>query len=92
MLVVEVFGAIEKMRAEAQFEYGDNEHALVRELLDIRKNLMLERTQGRAEPRSVDKLRGLLGRAATLLQPGQQLHRRARAAQQGDRRRQCLCA
>jgi arginine decarboxylase len=39
VLVVEVFGAIEKMRAEAQFEYGDNEHALVRELLDIRKNL-----------------------------------------------------
>jgi arginine decarboxylase len=39
VLVVEVFGSIEKTRAEAQFEYGENEHALVRELLDIRKNL-----------------------------------------------------
>ena len=39
VLVVEVFGSIEKRRAEAQFDYGDNEHALVRELLDIRKNL-----------------------------------------------------
>ena len=27
------------MRAETQFEYGENEHPLVRELLDIRKNL-----------------------------------------------------
>ena len=33
------FGSIEKLRAEAQFEYGENEHALVRELLDMRKNL-----------------------------------------------------
>jgi arginine decarboxylase len=39
MLVVEVFGAIEKIRALNNFEYGDNEHPLVRELLDIRKNL-----------------------------------------------------
>ena len=39
VLVVEVFGSIEKLRAEAQFEYGENEHALVRELLDMRKNL-----------------------------------------------------
>lgn len=39
VLIVEVFGAIEKRRAEAQFEYGDNEHPLVRELLDMRKNL-----------------------------------------------------
>ena len=39
MLVVEVFGAIEKIRALNHFEYGDKEHALVRELLDIRKNL-----------------------------------------------------
>lgn len=39
VLVVKVFGAIKKLRQETQFEYGDNEHALVRELLDIRKNL-----------------------------------------------------
>lgn len=39
VLIVEVFGSIEKTRAEAQFEYGENEHALVRELLDMRKNL-----------------------------------------------------
>ncbi|MEY4387704.1 MAG: Biosynthetic arginine decarboxylase [Verrucomicrobiota bacterium] len=39
VLVVEVFGSIEKRRNEAQFEYGDSEHALVRELLDMRKNL-----------------------------------------------------
>ncbi len=30
--------------------------------LDIRKNLMLERTQERAEARSLDQMRGLLGR------------------------------
>ena len=39
MLVVEVFGAIEKIRALNNFEYGAMEHPLVRELLDIRKNL-----------------------------------------------------
>src|ERR1700744_601801 len=39
MLVVEVFGAIEKIRAEGTLTYGEHEHALVRELLDIRKNL-----------------------------------------------------
>jgi arginine decarboxylase len=39
MLVVEVFGAIEKIRSLNNFDYGDNEHPLVRELLDIRKNL-----------------------------------------------------
>mgnify|MGYP002260492209 CR=1 FL=1 len=39
VLIVEAIGAIEKMRPEAQFEYGENEHALVRELLDIKKNL-----------------------------------------------------
>jgi len=39
VLVVEVFGAIAKVPTESQFEYGDQEHALVRELLDIRKNL-----------------------------------------------------
>ena len=39
VLVVEVFGAIEKIRAGSQFAYTENEHPLVRELLDIRKNL-----------------------------------------------------
>jgi arginine decarboxylase len=38
VLIVEVFGAIEKVRQE-QMAYGENEHALVRELLDIRRNL-----------------------------------------------------
>jgi arginine decarboxylase len=39
VLIVEVFGAIEKVRAGEAFQYGENEHALVKELLDIRKNL-----------------------------------------------------
>jgi len=39
VLIVEVFGAIEKSPPEATFAYGDSEHALVRELLDIQKNL-----------------------------------------------------
>ncbi|MBA4147834.1 MAG: biosynthetic arginine decarboxylase [Verrucomicrobia bacterium] len=39
VLIVEVFGAIEKLRSSDQFQYGENEHALVKELLDIRKNL-----------------------------------------------------
>jgi arginine decarboxylase len=39
VLIVEVFGAIEKLRSSEQFQYSDNEHALVKELLDIRKNL-----------------------------------------------------
>src|SRR5216684_1275996 len=39
VLVVEVFGSIEKIRMGNGFQYGENEHALVRELLDIRKNL-----------------------------------------------------
>ncbi len=39
MLIVEVFGAIEKIRPGETFKYGDSEHALVRELLDIKKNL-----------------------------------------------------
>jgi arginine decarboxylase len=41
VLIVEVFGAIGKTRPDQQFQfqYGDNEHPLVRELLDIRKNL-----------------------------------------------------
>src|SRR5881398_1899965 len=37
VLIVEVFGAIEKIRAENGMQYGENEHALVKELLDIRK-------------------------------------------------------
>src|SRR3954466_11554013 len=39
VLIVEVFGAIGKVRPENHFQYGENEHALVKELLDIRKNL-----------------------------------------------------
>ena len=39
VLIVEVFGAIEKIRPDANFTYGDNEHALVKELIDIKKNL-----------------------------------------------------
>jgi arginine decarboxylase len=39
VLIVEVFGAIEKIRTSANFTYGDNEHPLVKELLDIQKNL-----------------------------------------------------
>jgi arginine decarboxylase len=39
VLVVEVFGAIGKTRADINFTYGDGEHAIVRELLDIKKNL-----------------------------------------------------
>jgi len=39
VLIVEVFGSIEKTRMSNAFTYGENEHALVRELLDIRKNL-----------------------------------------------------
>jgi len=38
VLIVEVFGAIEKIRPGVSFTYGENEHALVRELLDIQKN------------------------------------------------------
>lgn len=39
VLIVEVFGAIGKTRPDITFTYGDNEHAIVRELLDIRKHL-----------------------------------------------------
>src|SRR5438445_819417 len=39
VLIVEVFGAIEKVRNGEPFQYGESEHPLVRELLDIRKNL-----------------------------------------------------
>jgi arginine decarboxylase len=39
VLIVEVFGAIEKAPAHVLLQYGEAEHPLVRELLDIRKNL-----------------------------------------------------
>ena len=39
VLIVEVFGAIEKNLEGIRFDYGDNEHALVKELLDIQRNL-----------------------------------------------------
>ena len=39
VLIVEVFGAIEKCRAAAPPEYGESDHPLVKELCDIRKNL-----------------------------------------------------
>lgn len=39
VLVVEVFGSIEKCPPEARFEFGEKEHPLVHELLDIRQNL-----------------------------------------------------
>lgn len=39
VLIVEVFGSIEKIRPGNAFTYGDTEHALVKELLDIKKNL-----------------------------------------------------
>jgi arginine decarboxylase len=39
VLIVEVFGAIEKARLKDHFQYTDNEHALVKELLDIQRNL-----------------------------------------------------
>src|SRR5437588_8442575 len=39
VLIVEVFGAIGKIRLDAPLAYGDNEHPLVKELLDIKKNL-----------------------------------------------------
>jgi len=37
VLVVRCFGSIEKIRPGNGIGYGENEHALVRELLDIRK-------------------------------------------------------
>src|SRR5277367_3348596 len=43
VLLVETLGIIEKTRADAGIEYGENEHALVRDLLDIRKNLAKDR-------------------------------------------------
>src|SRR5689334_17951982 len=39
VLIVEVFGSIEKIRAGNGAQYGESEHPLVRELLDIRKNI-----------------------------------------------------
>jgi arginine decarboxylase len=39
VLIVEVFGAIEKIRPGQFLKYGDREHALVKELLEIRQNL-----------------------------------------------------
>jgi len=39
VLIVEVFGAIEKIRPGEFLKFGDKEHPLVNELLDIRKNL-----------------------------------------------------
>ncbi|MBU6400516.1 MAG: biosynthetic arginine decarboxylase, partial [Verrucomicrobia bacterium] len=39
VLIVEVFGSIGKARPCNHLPYGDNEHALVRELLDIRRHL-----------------------------------------------------
>ncbi|HZL42296.1 MAG TPA: biosynthetic arginine decarboxylase [Verrucomicrobiae bacterium] len=39
VLIVEVFGAIEKIRPNDFCDYGDSEHPLVKELFDIRKNL-----------------------------------------------------
>jgi arginine decarboxylase len=39
VLIVEVFGAIGKVRAGDALPFGENEHPLVKELLDIKKNL-----------------------------------------------------
>jgi arginine decarboxylase len=39
VLIVEVFGAIEKIQPGEFLKYGDKEHPLVRELLDIKKSL-----------------------------------------------------
>ncbi|HUR47728.1 MAG TPA: biosynthetic arginine decarboxylase [Candidatus Saccharimonadales bacterium] len=39
VLIVEVFGSIEKQRPHLALPYGDSEHPLVRELLDIKKNI-----------------------------------------------------
>ncbi|HVU09180.1 MAG TPA: biosynthetic arginine decarboxylase [Verrucomicrobiae bacterium] len=39
VLIVEVFGSIEKIRPEVSTACGENEHPLVKELCDIKKNL-----------------------------------------------------
>lgn len=55
--------AHEVKRNVLSFQAGWQDRLRAMELhLDIRKNLMLERTQGRAEARSIDQIRGLLGR------------------------------
>ena len=40
VLIVEVFGSIEKTRPGLAFTYGDSEHPLVKELCDIKKNIV----------------------------------------------------
>lgn len=55
--------ADEVKRNVLSFQAGWQDQLRAMELhLDIRKNLMLERTQRRAEARSIDQMRGLLGR------------------------------
>jgi type IV secretory pathway VirD2 relaxase len=55
--------ADEVKRNVLSFQAGWQDRLRAMELhLDIRKNLMLERAQGRAETPSVDRLKGLLGR------------------------------
>src|ERR1051326_4423744 len=39
VLIVEVFGAIGKVRPDVNFTYTENENSLVKDLLDIKKNL-----------------------------------------------------
>jgi len=39
VLIVEVFGAIEKVRAGNFFQYSEDDHPLVKEMLDIKNNL-----------------------------------------------------
>jgi arginine decarboxylase len=39
VLIVEVFGSIAKIRPDVPFVFSDNEHPIVRELLEIQKNL-----------------------------------------------------
>jgi len=39
VLIVEVFGAIGKIRQDVKFNYTENENPLVKELLDIQKNI-----------------------------------------------------
>ncbi len=39
VLIVEVFGAIGKVRQDVKFAYSENENPLVKELLDIQKNI-----------------------------------------------------
>lgn len=40
ILVVEVFGCIEKGAPQCKFTYGENEHTIIKELLEIRDNLV----------------------------------------------------